>query len=277
MSTEHAEPATGGNDTLRQVIVLILILVGTIAANLLGLSVQGTETGDIANQNFQDSVYFFPASYVFGTIWPVIYLGILGLAIHQALPSQRHNPRYRRGGLMLAINLILNGGWVLVFGLQLFVWSFVLIIPILVTAVLAYDWLSVGRTPALPESYPVPAERLFKGAVSIYVAWLSIATVASASTALVAAGWNGFGLSPESWGVIIAIVGIALGAFLLWLFHDPLFAVVYAYAYLGIVVRQAGEVPGVVVTAAVGAGIFVILFVLSLILWRGQGREARLS
>jgi hypothetical protein len=237
--------------------------------------VGSTETGDIANQTFQDSVFFFPASYVFGTIWPVIYLGILGLAVHQALPSQAGNPRYRRGGLILAVNLLLNAGWVAVFGARLFVWSFVLIIPILVTAVLAYDRLSVARRPTLPESDPVSAESVLKGAVSIYVAWLTIATVASASTALVALGWNGFGISMESWGVIMAIVGILLGAVLLWVFRDLLFPLVYAYAYVGIWVRQAGEVPGVALTAAIGAAVFVVLFAAALYLWRGQGREFR--
>ncbi|MFW5786546.1 MAG: tryptophan-rich sensory protein [bacterium] len=270
-----AEARQERTDLIRQIVTLVLIVIGTVAANLLGMSVQGTETGEIANQSFQDSVFFFPAGYVFVTIWPVIYLGIVGLAIHQVLPSQRNNPRYRRGDYMLAVNLLLNAVWVLVFGLQLFVWSFVLIIPILVTAILAYKWLGVCLTPPAPQPYPTPWERFFKGAVSIYVAWLTIATVASASTALVAADWNGFGIGMESWGVIISIVGIVLGAVLLWVFRDPLFAVVYAYAYLGIMVRRLGEVPGVAITAAVGAGIFVVLFVLSLILWRGQGREAR--
>lgn len=56
-----------------------------------------TDTGDIANQTFNDTVFFFPATYVFATIWPVIYLGIVGLTIRQALKSQATNPQYRRG------------------------------------------------------------------------------------------------------------------------------------------------------------------------------------
>jgi hypothetical protein len=275
---EEQGPAALGRsnrDLTRQIATLVLIVLGAVAANVFGLLIGAVDTGDVANQNFQDSVFFFPASYVFGTIWPVIYLGIIGLAIHQVLPSQAANPRYRKGGYMLAINLILNAAWVVVFGAQLFVWSFVLILPILATAVLAYEWLGVAKTPPAPQAYPTVWERIFKGAVSIYAAWLTIATVASASTALVAAGWNGFGLAMESWGVIISIVGILLGAGLMWLFRDPIFAVVYAYAYLGIVVRQSGEVQSVALTAIIGAAIFVVLFVVVLFLWRGQGREVR--
>lgn len=262
-------------DLTRQVATLVLVVIGAVAANVFGLLIGNMDTGDIANQTFQDSVFFFPASYVFVTIWPVIYLGVVGLAIHQVLPSQADNPRYRKGGYMLAINLLLNAAWVVVFGAQLFVWSFVLILPILATAVLAYEWLGVGKTPPAPQAYPTVWERLFKGAVSIYTAWLTIATVASASTALVAAGWNGFGIAMESWGLIISIVGVVLGAGLMWLFRDPIFALVYAYAYLGIFVRQSGEAPAVALTAIIGAAIFVVLFVVVLLLWRGQGREVR--
>jgi hypothetical protein len=71
-------------DRVRQIVVLILILASTVAANGLSIAFSETDTGNIANQTFQDSVYFFPATYVFATIWPVIYLGIVGLATDAA-------------------------------------------------------------------------------------------------------------------------------------------------------------------------------------------------
>ena len=222
-----------------------------------------TETGDIANRVFGDTVFFFPATYVFATIWPVIYLGIVGLAIHQVLPSQAANPRYRNGMVLLTVNLVLNAGWVVIFGLQLFTLSLVAIIPIVVTAVLAYARLGVARTP--DASMP---ERVLTIPVSIYAAWLTVATVANVSLALVAGGWDGFGIAYETWGVIMIVVGIGLGAALLFIFRDPVFPAVYAYAYLGIVVRRASEVPSVVIAAAVGTGVFLVLFVLWLTLRR---------
>ncbi|MFW5814290.1 MAG: TspO/MBR family protein [Spirochaetota bacterium] len=171
------------SDLVRRIVVLVLLLAGTVAANVLGMAMGATDTGDIANETFSDAVFFFPATYVFATIWPVIYLGILGLAVHQALPSQAANPLYRRGMWMLAINLVLNAGWVAVFGSQLFILSLVTIIPILVTGVLAYGWLGVGRSPEASA-----AEKVLTVAVSIYTAWLTIATVANVSLALAAAG-----------------------------------------------------------------------------------------
>ena len=36
---------------------------------------------DVAKETFSDTLFFFPATYVFVTIWPVIYLGIVGLGL----------------------------------------------------------------------------------------------------------------------------------------------------------------------------------------------------
>ena len=258
------------SDVVRQIAVVVIVLAATFAANFLGAAMSQTDTGNIANENFSDSVFFFPATYVFATIWPVIYLGIVGLAIHQALPSQGTNPRYRRGMWMLAINLVLNAGWVAVFGAELFVLSLVTIVPILVTAVLAYAWLGTGRAGDAST-----AERVLGVSISIYVAWLTIATVANVSLALAAAGWDGFGISYETWGTIMIVVGIGLGVVMLLLFRDPVFPAVYAYAYLGIMVRRLGEVPPVVFAAAVGIVIFVALFALSLVMRSKRAPRAR--
>ena len=260
MGTENRTKA----DLTRQIITLVVIIGASVVANILGMAMGETDTGNIANETFNDTVYFFPATFVFATIWPVIYLGIMGLAIHQALPSQAVNPRYRRGGYMLAINLVLNAAWVWVFGGQFFTASFIVILPIMVTGVLAYAWLGVARSPGAPG-----AERVLKVSVGMYTAWLTIATVANASAALAAGGWNGFGLAYETWGVIMLIVGIGLGLILYLLFRDPAFPFVYMYAYAGILVRRIGEVQAIATAAAIGAGLFLVLLLLSLI-FRGK-------
>ena len=261
-----SETTRTSGDLVRQIVTLVVILGASVAANLLGMSVNGQETGDIANTTFNDTVLFFPATYVFGTIWPVIYLGIIGLAIHQVLPSQATNLTYRQGGYLLAANLILNALWVWVFGIGEFVISFFLILPIVATAVLAYMWLGIGAPTGQPGGAPV-IERVFKVAVGIYAAWLTIATIASAATALVSAGWNGFGLTDTVWTVIMLGVGTLLCILLVIRFKDPTFAAVYVYAFIGILVRRYETHWTVGLAAAVTAAICVVLFA-----WAGIAR-----
>ena len=256
---------TQGAIRVRQIAVLLIIVGATIAANVLGM-----RQGDVANDNFAANVFFFPANYVFGTIWPVIYLGIVALAVHQVLPSQMQNPRYQRGMWMLAGNLILNGAWVVIFNAELFVLSLVAIIPILATAVIAHFQLGVARSRDAGL-----AERILTIPVSIYVAWLTIATVANVSLVLADAGWGGFGLEYATWGVIMLIVGVVLCGVFLLVFKDPVFPAVYAYAYLGIMARRLGEIQSIVITSVVGAGVLLVLFAVSLILrHRGAASES---
>ncbi len=92
-----------------------------------------------------------------------------------------------------------------------------------------------------------------------------MATVANVAAALIAAGWNGFGISAEVWALVMLLVGAALAVFLYRGFgRDVVIPLVYLYAYIGIIVRYsdeplvlAGAVIGAVVVAAVAARHFL--------------------
>ena len=259
------------NDLIRQIICFILIIGASIAANILGMAFGETDTGEVANSLFSDNVYFFPATYVFITIWPVIYLGLMGLAVHQLLPSQAVNPRYRKGMYMLSVNLVLNALWVFVFGRQMFSLSLIIILPILVSAVWSYFLLEI---PGYSKK-GAGAEKVLTVSVSIYTAWLTVATIANVSLVLAHAGWNGFGLSYELWTVIILLVGLALGFLLTLRLRDPYFALVYAYAYLGISVRRFPEfsdLQAIVLVSLIGAAAFLVLAVISFVRFSKQSR-----
>lgn len=129
----------------RSIITLVVLILGTIVANYLGFQAN-TDTGNIANDTFNDANYFFPATYVFTTIWPVIYTGILGWAVYQALPANRDNPRFRAAAPWLMVNIFLNGLWVLVFGMEAFVSTLPIMFVLVFTTVMAYRKLEIGQT-----------------------------------------------------------------------------------------------------------------------------------
>ncbi len=230
----------------RSILTLIVLVLGVIAANYLGFEAN-TDTGDIANQTFDNSNYFFPATYVFTTIWPVIYAGLIGLAIFQALPANRDNPRFRAAAPWLMLNIFLNGFWVWVFGREAFVSTVPIMLILVYTTVMAYRKLEIGR--AVVDRW----ERLLHVTFSIYLAWLTIATVANVASALIAAGWNGFGISTEVWALVMLLVGVGLAIFLYRGFgRDVVIPLTYVYAYAGIIVRYY-DVPLVLAGATIGA------------------------
>ena len=52
------------------------------------------------------------------------------------------------------------------------------------------------------------------GTVGLYLGWVTIATAANIAAVLAASGWDGWGIPPETWGVLVValagLVGIAL-------------------------------------------------------------------
>lgn len=243
-----------------RIILLVLILSGIVGANILAFTFGAGDTGDVANEAFGDSNYFFPASYVFATIWPTIYLFFAALAIHQLLSSQAANPRYAVGLPWMAVSVFLNTGWIAIFDSQLFVWSFWAILPIVALAAVGHKRLSIGE-----DTDRSAAERVVTIGPRIYTAWVTVATIAAAASALLTVDWGGFGLSPEVWGVIMIIVGAVLGVFFMFLFGDPAFPAVYAYAYVGIAVRWLPSSTSVGVASVASAGLLFVAFVLGLI------------
>jgi hypothetical protein len=251
------------NATVWSIITLVVIVLATIAANYLGFQAN-TDTGNIANETFNDANYFFPATYVFTTIWPVIYLGIVGWAIYQALPANRDNPRFRAAAPWLMVNLILNGLWVWVFGMEAFVSTLPIMAILVYTGVMAYSKLKIGQVKV------GTWERILQIPISIYLAWLTVATVANIASALIAADWNGFGLSYLTWGVIMLLVAAGLAVFLYRTFYrDVVFLLVYLYAYIGIIIRYSDVTP-ILFAAVVGALIVGGLAVFHFINRRGQ-------
>ena len=230
----------------RSFITLIVMILGIILANWLGFRANA-DTGDIANQTFNDTNYFFPATYVFTTIWPVIYAGLAGWAVYQALSAQQDNPRYRAAAPWLMLNIALNALWVYVFGLEAFISTLPIMVVLVYTTVVAYRKLEIGRADL------GRWERLLHIPFSIYLGWLTVATVANVAAALIAAGWNGFGIGAEVWALVMLLVGAGLAVFLYRGFNrDVVIPLVYLYAYVGIIVRYSDE-PLVLAGAAVGA------------------------
>lgn len=254
-----------------RIILLVLILSGIVGANVLAFTFGAGDTGDVANEAFGQSNYFFPASFVFATIWPTIYLFFVVLAIHQLLPSQAGNPRYAAGLPWMAVSVFLNTGWIAIFDSQLFVWSFWAILPIVALAVVGHMRLAIGE-----DIQAGRAEGIARIGPRIYTAWVTVATIAAAASALLTVGWGGFGLSSETWGVIMVILGAALGVLFMFAFGDPVFPAVYAYAYVGIAVRWLPSSRPVGVASIGSAAVLAFVFVLGLV-FSGHLRTRRVK
>jgi hypothetical protein len=239
-------------DHLRQ-FVTILALALTLVVNGLAnaLPLNGQTTAEISDR-FQ--VYFVPAGYVF-SIWGLIYIGLIAFTIYQALPSQRTNPRLRRVGLLFALSSVANSLWLILWHYEYFVLTLVVMVTLLLLLITIYLRLNIGRDPVSNlEKWVI--HRPFQ----LYLGWITVATIANATSLLAHLQWNGWGIPPEVWTVIMLAAGLLIAAAVGFSRGDLIYIGVLIWAYIGIAVKQAGT-SGVAEAAWIAAFLLVLLAV----------------
>lgn len=246
-------------DIIRQ-FINVVAFVGMVTVNVLAnaLPINGQTTGAISDRF---PVYFVPAGYVF-SIWGVIYLLLLGFTVYQALPSQRENPALRRIGYWFALGSLANTIWIFLWHYEQFALSLVAMVALLISLIVTYLRLDIGRakvTTAVKWLVHVP--------FSVYLGWITVATVANATNVLYLSNWNGFGLSPETWAMIMLGVGALIASVVIFTRRDVAYTLVILWAYIGIVVKQSGT-PAVAITAAIALSIIAIMLLVALIVKR---------
>ena len=73
----------------------------------------------------------------------------------------------------------------------------------------------------------------------VYLGWISVATIANATAVLVKAGWNGFGLDPRLWTVLVIAAGLAVALGFSVAKRQYAAPLVVVWAYAGIVLKRS--------------------------------------
>jgi hypothetical protein len=224
-------------DRFRQWANLLAILAAfalNIYANLA--PPKGLTIGEISQQFF-NSVLVIPANYAFA-IWGVIYLGLISFGIYQVLREQKSNRRLRRGGYFLVIASLAQIVWVFLFLYRFFALSVLAMLVILISLILFYLKIGVGK-----ERVSQQEAWLVQIPISIYLGWISVATIVNIASALDFAGWNGWGISPEIWTLIMLVVAAGIAALVNFQRRDIAFPIVFIWAFVAIAVRRLSLLP----------------------------------
>jgi hypothetical protein len=242
-------------DTLRQITNLVTVIIA-LTVNILAsaLPLNGQNTGEISDRF---PVYFVPAGYVFA-IWFFIFVGWIVFAIYQALPTQKESPRLRRLGYIFALSNIFNAAWLFSWHYNYFGLSVLIMLSLLGLLITSYLRLGVNKTSvSRAERWSVDIP------FGIYLGWITVATVANVTDWLYLVEWNGFGIAPQTWAVIMIIVASVVGLLMALTRRDAAYLFVLVWSFIGIAVKQT-PAPSVVTTAWIGAGLMLVLAVYSL-------------
>jgi hypothetical protein len=241
--------------------LLLALLLNTLA-NALPLN--GRTTAQISDQ-FTANV-FVPAGYVF-SIWSLIYLGLVAFVAYALTPAGRGSPAVRRIGGWFALSNIANGLWIVLWHYGVFPATLAVMLILLI---------SLGAIAArlgAPRRAPSTADRwLVYLPFSVYLGWISVATIANAAIFLLDRGWDGAPFSPSSWACLLLAIASGLGAWMVVRRGDLAYAAVLVWAFIGIAVKQAAVAP---VPAVAWAG---VAFLTILAAWRiARGLTSRPS
>lgn len=219
------------SDRLRQWAVLIAIMVA-IGVNFLTSQFppQGVTVAQLATTVFAP-VYFIPATYAFA-IWGVIYLGLIALGFYQLQANQQQEPTLRRSGYWLVLASLAQCVWIYLFTLQLIAWSVVAMVGILVCLSILYLRLEIGAPTSRAMRWLVHMP------ISVYLGWITVATVVNVSVALYNLNWNGAGIAPQVWTVLLMAVSALLGITVTLQRRDVAYPLVIVWALVALVVRH---------------------------------------
>ncbi len=239
-------------DYLRQRITLLAI-ASTFLFNLWSnfAPINGQSIGELSNILFQE-VLIVPANYAF-IIWGLIYVGLLIFAVFQLRSAQANNPRFRAGGYWLVAACVAQNIWVILFLLRQFVFSVVAMAAILISLAIYYRCLRVG-------SGDIPKKEVWRAhiPISIYMGWISVATIVNVAIALYSIGWMGGILSPVVWTVIMVAIAALIGIWLLLQRGDVAFPLVLVWAFVAIAIQHLDK--PLIASVAISLGVVLLLF-----------------
>lgn len=241
-------------DVIRQIAVIVG-LISTLIVNGLAnaLPINGQTTGDISNRL---QILFVPENYVFG-IWGVIYTFLIIYTVYQALPSQKENPILRRIGWLFVLSCFGNITWLLAFHYNQFLLSMPLMLVVLFSLIGIYIRAGIGTLAVNSKD-----KWIIHIPFSIYLAWITVATIANATYVLYDANWDGFGIAQDIWAVVMLIVATGVVSALVLRTRDIAYTAVIVWAFIGIVIKQQAY-PNVAITAGLMTVVVIAVLIAS--------------
>jgi hypothetical protein len=250
---------------------LVTILVNYLASTL---PLNQKTTGEISA--LYDNL-FVPAGFTF-SIWGIIYLLLAGYVVYQLVDAfriQENNPGKgftEKISLWFIASSIANCLWLFAWHYEALWIALFIMLSLLSTLIIIYLRLKQPTdTTSAIEPYIVHLP------FTVYVGWISVATIANFSAALVSINWNGFGLPPQFWAVFVILIAGALGIFSILRKGEIAYAAVIAWGLLGIFFKRFSDssdppTPDMVIEIAT---LLCVLALLGLIIWYLWMRNAK--
>jgi hypothetical protein len=234
--------------------VSALSYVGMVAVNGLAnaLPLNGITTGEVSDAYFN---LFAPAGVTFA-IWGVIYV-LLAILVVQTFLVTAPEMQLRKVLWAFSVSSWANTLWIIFWHQQTIPITLVLILIVFVSLWFAVLTLNSVRLDQ-------KASKWLMMPLQVYVAWISVAVIANATTALVSLDFDGWGIDPAWWTMAVMGVGALVAILSAKSLRSSAILAVFTWAYFGILLKHVSvnpgfnyAYPGVIVTASAALAAFV--------------------
>ncbi|MCE7791884.1 tryptophan-rich sensory protein [Salipaludibacillus sp. CUR1] len=200
------------------------------------LPIGGRTTGEVSAMF---PVLVTPASYAF-SIWGLIYLLLACFIVIQLIPRKRNVPLITMIGPWFFVSCLFNIFWIFLWHYLYIVSAMFIMIGILITLSVIYQRIHYYNTRVERLNR---VERLcYLLPFSIYLAWISVATIVNISIGLEVLNWDRWGLRDEFWAVAVLALAAGLALYFGSRYTDIAFMLVIIWALTAIGVQQSGLV-----------------------------------
>lgn len=221
------------------IILNIILFAIMITANTLAntLPINGFTTGELSDMYPN---LFVPAGVTF-SIWGLIYLLLLIFVVTQTVAAfSEKASKYLLSPLAswaFALTCVLNSLWIITWHYQMVFLSVVVMLLFLATLIYLVKRMDSERIENFWSRFAV------KLPFSIYLGWISVATIANITALLVHWNWNGFGIPENIWTIIMIGAGTFLAATMMLKRADIFYALVVIWAFYGIIIKREASEP----------------------------------
>jgi hypothetical protein len=201
---------------------------------------------------------FVPAGITF-SIWGIIYILLLVFIIYQFVVAFRKSSLERdifeKIGILFFISCIFNVAWIFAWHYEIVWLSLIIMVLFLISLISICVRLAVGRQPVRNSE-----KILVNIPFSVYLGWITIATIANATAFLVKINWNGFGIDSQVWAAIVITIGVIITLAILFSRNDIFYSLVVIWALVGILLKRISDnsMPDQLVIIASIAGIAIV-------------------
>lgn len=237
-------------------IVNLIVFILMIYVNYLSGTgkINDVSAGGVSSQY---PTLFTPAGFTF-SIWGLIYLFnfLFSVRLFWMAITGSNEKDVEKLLKFFIISCMLNISWIYAWHYDMMTISVLLMLGLLITLILLYQSVSKKSYASIGSYLSVYTP------ISLYLGWITIATVANISVWLNSLMWDGEPFSPYFWASLMVVVAAFINLVILIKKRDIVFALVYIWAAYGISIARTAEISdgSLWVYRSAIAGITIVFF-----------------